>query len=306
MKWTKMGLVGLAYEGRPSWAASHAMIPTPFLTPTGALRIYFSACDGDGCGRPAMIEVEPHQPAHSIGTVKGPLLELGRPGCFDDNGVVVTAVVRGPQERVFLYYVGFERCLKIRYRLFTGLALSEDGGLSFSRHSEVPVLDRTDAETFFRCGPCVLWDGDRFRMWYVGGQRWTDVNGKQLPVYDIRYAESNDGIHWPPRGELVLAAATEDEHGFGRPWVVQDHGGWTMYLSVRKRSLGAYRLALARSKDGRTWTRCDAELGLDVEANSFDSDAIMYLATVDIDGTRYGFYNGNEFGRAGFAIARQR
>lgn len=43
---------------------------------------------------------------------------------------------------------------------------------------------------------------------------------------------------------------------------------------------------------------------LDVTPGSFDSDAIMYAAPLDVDGTLYVFYNGNDFGRDGFAVAR--
>jgi hypothetical protein len=63
-------------------------------------------------------------------------------------------------------------------------------------------------------------------------------------------------------------------------------------------------MGYAESSDGRQWTRMDGRLGLDVTPGSFDSDAIMYAAPLDIDGVLYVFYNGNDFGRDGFAVAR--
>ena len=47
----------------------------------------------------------------------------------------------------------------------------------------------------------------------------------------------------------------------------------------------------------------DDRLNLDVTPGSFDSDAIMYAAPIEVDGRLYVFYNGNDFGRAGFALA---
>jgi hypothetical protein len=78
-----------------------------------------------------------------------------------------------------------------------------------------------------------------------------------------------------------------------------------MFYSIRRRSLSSYRLGYAESEDGRSWQRLDETLNLDVDPSSgaFDSDAIMYLATLQIEGKIYGFYNGNEFGKDGFAVA---
>jgi hypothetical protein len=301
MNWLKLGLVALPPQ--PPWAVSHAMIPTPFLAKDGTLRIYYSACDAQGRGRPAYFEVDARDPTRPR-SVSGPLLELGRPGCFDDNGVVVTSVVRGRADEVLLYYVGFELCRQVRYRLFTGLAISEDDGKTFRRFSEAPVLDRSDGEIYFRCGPFVAFDGRRFRMWYIGGNAWTQIHGKDVPVYDLRYAESDDGRAWPPAGRVVLALTSDDEHGFGRPWLLPAPEGWWLFYSVRRRSLGAYRLGFATSPDGLTFTRHDDKLGLDVSSSGFDSNAIMYLATAATDSGVLGFYNGNDFGRDGIGVAR--
>jgi len=44
-------------------------------------------------------------------------------------------------------------------------------------------------------------------------------------------------------------------------------------------------------------------MGLDVTPGDFDSDAIMYSAVVSVADKTYCFYNGNEFGKEGFALA---
>ena len=125
-----------------------------------------------------------------------------------------------------------------------------------------------------------------------------------MPVYDIRYAVSEDGLHWPSEGEVQITISELDEHGFGRPCVIsKPSGGYRMFYSVRRRSLGAYRLGYAESNDGHVWNRMDDKLNLDVTPGSFDSNAIMYAAPITIDEKLYVFYNGNEFGRDGFAVA---
>lgn len=286
------------------WAKSHAMIPTPVQLNEDVIRVYVTFCDDNEVGRPGYVDVATSDPLKVLKVSQQPLLDLGLPGTFDESGLLTCAVTPLGDGRVFMYYVGFELGTKIRYRLLTGLAISEDGGETFHRHALTPVLERTSAELFFRCGPYCLHGPQGFRLWYVAGSEWTVVDGKSMPVYDIRYAESGDGIHWPEQGEVQISVTQPDEHGFGRPCVVpKPNGGYRMFYSVRRRSFGAYRLGYAESVDGRSWKRMDDKLNLNVTTGSFDSDAIMYAAPIIIGDKLYVFYNGNGFGRDGFAVA---
>jgi hypothetical protein len=302
MKWRKLGL---AYrpDGTLPWAVSHAMIPTPMLINGDIIRVYATFCDGGFVGRAGYVDLDARDPTRVKGMSPLPVLDIGIRGGFDENGVAPLSVVRVDERTLYLYFVGFELGTKIRYRLLTGLAVSEDGGVSFRRVRRTPVLERSDAELYFRCGPCVVLEQGRFRMWYIAGSEWTDVGGKEMPVYNVKYAESVDGIHWPDAGTPCLAPAGADEHGFGRPYVMRDAAGYRMYLSVRRRSVAAYRLGYAISTDGLDWTRRDDELGLDVSPSGWDSQAIMYSAVIEAGGRTYAFYNGNDFGREGFGVA---
>lgn len=304
MRWQKLGLV-YAPDGSMPWAVSHAMLPTPVRLNSEVVRVFVTFCDSDGVGLPGFVDVLASDPLKVLRVSKAPLLELGMPGAFDDNGAVACTVVDLGAGHMHMYYVGFEICTKIRYRLLTGLAVSSDGGESFKRHSDVPVLERSPSELYFRCGPYCLRDDSGFQLWYVAGSEWTELDGKLMPVYDIRHASSPDGVHWPDLGELQIGISEPDEHGFGRPCVIRKpNGDYRMFYSVRRKSLSAYRMGYAESRDGRNWTRMDDKLGLDVTPGSFDSEAIMYAAPLEIDGVLYVFYNGNDFGRDGFAVAR--
>jgi hypothetical protein len=303
MRWQKLGLVW-APDGSKPWARSHAMIPTPFLLPDGRLRIFVTCCDDEGIGRCGYVDVDSKNPTKVLGASAAPVLDIGRPGTFDENGVLACSVVRAHNALLYMYYVGFELGTRIRYRLLTGLAISRDGGDSFHRYRSTPILERSDAELFFRCGPFVRREADRYRLWYVAGSSWTEVAGKTAPVYMLKYLESLDGLSWPGEGKLILDITDPDEHGFGRPWVVTDASSrYEMFYSVRRRSFGAYRLGYADSSDAIHWKRHDDEMGLDVSASGFDDKAIMYSAVVTLSGSTYCFYNGNDFGRDGFAVA---
>ena len=303
MKWEKLGLV-YGPDGTDDWARTHAMLPTPIAMPElGIIRIFITCCDAQGISRPGFVDVRPEAPTVVVNRSQRPLMDIGAAGTFDENGVLCTSVVRVPDGRLFMYYVGFELGTKIRYRLLSGLAISEDGGLTFQRHSTTPVLERSSDDLYFRGGPYVRVEEGRFRMWYVGGSTWLDLDGKAMPEYRVKYLESADGIQWGPSGQVVIDITRDDEHGFGRPWVLDHADGYIMYYSVRRKSFGAYRMGYAVSHDGLSWDRRDEDLGLDVEPGQFDSDAIMYAAVVEIGDRTICYYNGNDFGRAGFGAA---
>jgi hypothetical protein len=74
-------------------------------------------------------------------------------------------------------------------------------------------------------------------------------------------------------------------------------------VDFRRNKNNGYRLGYAYSDDLILWTRNDDESGIDVSAESWDSDMMCYPHIFDCDGKVYLLYNGNEFGRHGFGIA---
>ena len=303
MKWRKLGIV-YAPDGKEAWAQTHAMLPTPIILKSGILRIYCAMRDAKGVGRTGYVDLNPDNPLEVLGVSQRPVLDVGVPGTFDENGTIASCVIY-VGDTLYMYYAGFELGAQIRYRILTGLATSTDGGTTFVKHAHTPVLERSPCELFFRCSSYVHWTGDRMRMWYIGGSEWTEINGKAMPVYDLKYLESKDGKVWGDTG-LTSLSLQDDEHGFGRPCIIQrSENDYQLFFSIRKRSLGMYRLGYAESKNGLDWVRKDDQLGLDVSPSGFDSEAIMYAAPITIGDKTYLFYNGNDFGRDGFAVAER-
>ncbi len=301
MRWNKHGLVSVALP----WAVTgNLTAPTPYFLSKDVIRIFITSLDSDGRGQLGYVDLEASHPTNVLAFSNSPLLSFGGKGYFDDNGVMGVSVVCPKPGKMYMYYVGFELCTQIPYRMFTGLAISDDEGNSFVRYSKSPILDRSNDEIFFRCGPFVMIDEGVFKLWYVAGSDWISINGKSMPVYNLRYQESKDGIHWADTGQISMVTTDEDEHGFGRPWVVKRApNDYQLFYSIRRRSLAAYRLGYAESTDGIHWVRKDNEMGLDVSPGKFDSNAIMYSAVISIGEKTYCFYNGNNFGAQGFGVA---
>lgn len=302
MQWKKHGVVWQP-DGSKAWARRHATCPTPLWLNDGTLRLYIQCRDEHNVGRVGYVDVDPEEPGRVIRVSDKPVLNVGEAGCFDDNGVFQTSVLKDRDGRIRMYYAGFELSHRIRYRLLTGLALSEDGGETFHRIQKTPILERSDAEPFFRCGSFVRQDDEGYYVWYVAGGQWVNIEGKAMPVYDLRYLESKDGIYWPDEGRIVLPIIDSNEHGFGRPYVLCDENQYRMFYSIRKVTPNAYRLGYAESDDGIHWLRKDDELGLDVSREGWDSESVEYAAVVETGGRTWMFYNGNDFGGTGFGVA---
>ncbi|HKO63226.1 MAG TPA: hypothetical protein VJV03_18835 [Pyrinomonadaceae bacterium] len=301
MKWNKCGRIYVP-DGRKSWAVTHAFPPTPYFISPDVIRIYIGCCDKEMVGRVGFVDVSAANPAEIVQVAESPVLDIGTPGSFDENGVLPTSVLK-VNGTIFMYYVGYQLGMKVRYFQFEGLATSADGGNTFQRRLKVPVIDRSDDEMLNRTSAFIRQrDDGSFEMWYVGGSDWTTVHGKSLPMYNIRYLTSLDGIEWGPKGRVCIELKDEDEHALGRPYVIEDGGIQKMFFARRTRSKD-YRLGYAESEDGLNWTRKDDQVGIDVSDSGWDSEMISYPSVVKYKDKVYLFYNGNNLGATGFGFA---
>ncbi|MDA0171536.1 hypothetical protein OJ998_20715 [Solirubrobacter taibaiensis] len=300
MLWEKLGRVYVA-SGEQPWAQTHAYIPTP-LALGDRIRVFVAFLDERKVGRLGYVDVAAADPTRVIGVSENPVLDVGQPGTFDDNGVTPLSVFRR-DGRIWLYYAGWQLGVQIRYYLFVGLAFSDDDGRSFQRYARVPVLDRSDAEPTLRTGCFVQSSADGFRMWYMAGDTWVQSDGRQMPSYGMRHIESADGMHWPESGQPSMEPQPPDEFGFGRPYVLQDERGYRIWYGIRLREKG-YRLGYAESPDGLSWNRLDDQVGIDVSETGWDSEMVGYPWVHRNDTGTYLFYNGNNYGASGFGVAR--
>lgn len=196
MKWKKRGLI-FNHSASQGWNSFGAMYPTPEKISDTEVKIYISSRDEKGIGRISYVNCDFSKGNCKVTEVGGsPFFDVGKAGTFDDNGCTLSSVVKLSNDIRYMYYSGYELVEKVRYRNFGGLAISHDGGKTFQRYSNAPILDRNDEDFCFRCAPFVLLENGIFRMWYVGGSDWEEIDGVKKPCYVIKYTESRDGIKW--------------------------------------------------------------------------------------------------------------
>jgi len=306
VSWSKRGVVFHA-DGQFPWMAHHACVPVPDQIGEDRLRIYFGPRDPEGRTRVAFIEVDPADPSNVLYVHDRPVLGLGRLGAFDDSGAMPACLVQNGVQK-YLYYIGWNRGVTVPYRNSVGLAISRDGGVSFERPFEGPVVDRTRDEPFFTASPFVLKDNGLWRMWYASSTGWLTVDGQPEPLYVIKYGESDDGIEWR-RENLTCIEPRHPEESNARPWVVRAADRYRMWFCYRG-SRGyrhdprqSYRIGYAESADGLSWDRLDDEAGIDVSKCGFDDVMITYPSVYEHRGVWHLLYNGNGFGLTGIGHA---
>ncbi|MDR2396784.1 MAG: hypothetical protein LBD69_02955 [Puniceicoccales bacterium] len=298
LKWEKKGVIYCPSNER-EWANNSALQPTPYLLDEDTIRVYCGFRDKNGVGRVGFVDVAAKNPSIIKFISKTPALDIGEPGMFDDNGVVPTHVLKVGNS-IYLYYAGYCLLDKVRFFAFTGLAVSRDGGLNFVRYQNFPITDRRNKEELFRVIHTIFYDENKYKAWYGGGNHFIEGKYKTLPVYDIRYMESSDGIKFPDCGEIAITIPNGC-HRVGRPWVYKENAIYKMFYGYGSEA-HPYKLAYATSIDGIAWDAQDINLTL--FSSGFDSQMMAYPAFIKVNGCGFLFYNGNDYGKTGIGYAK--
>jgi hypothetical protein len=194
-----------------------------------------------------------------------------------------------------------------------GLAISHDNGLTFQKIGDGPVLAASLHEPCLVADPFVRIYGGVFHMWYIFGSGWKKSSTGEPPdrLYKIGHAVSNDGINWvKEEGRQIIENRLGAEECQALPTVIEISGVNHMFFcyrqssDFRKNKNRSYRIGHAHSNDLQNWTRDDSNPDIDVTDNDWDSDMLCYPHVFECDGNIYMLYNGNEFGRYGFGLAK--
>ena len=305
MKWIKKGLI-FQTNKQYDWMNSHAQCPTAILL-EDRIRIFFSARLENQQSLPTFIDVEKDNLQKIIGLNPNPVLERGRKGTFDENGIIPNSVIY-KDNNLYLYYSGWSQCKNVPYKNFTGLAVSNDNGLIFQKYSEAPVFTLNEHNPLSATGPYIIEKDNLFYAIYSTGIEWIEINGKMEHTYLLTYATSEDAINWLSFGKIILQPEREFM-AHCKPTIIYLNNEYHMWFSTRGscnfRQIGndSYRIGYAHSKDLINWERDDTKVGIGVSEEGWDSEMICYPHIVKVNNKYIMFYNGNGFGKSGFGFA---
>jgi predicted GH43/DUF377 family glycosyl hydrolase len=313
MKWRKLGKIFTPTDYQlPENCVEFAQSPQALVF-DDFVRIYFSTREKDQTGKflshISFVEFD-RKFGKVVNISTNTVIALGKPGCFDEHGIFPLNILLD-KDRVLGYISGWSRRVSVSVETAIGLAISHDGGITFNRLGDGPILSASRNEPFLVGDPFVrVYDG-AYHMWYIYGTSWIRQASTDAPdrVYKIGHATSLDGISWNRTGRQLVKDKLNSNECQALPTVIDFDDKYHMFFCYRQ-SLGfrknrdhAYRIGYAFSNDLVNWTRDDDNVGLDVSPGEWDSDMLCYPHVFRCNGNIYMLYNGNEFGRFGFGLA---
>ncbi|TCV90161.1 glycosylase [Sulfurirhabdus autotrophica] len=311
-KWKKLGKVFTPQDvkGR-CWLKEFAQAPATLVF-EDFVRVYFSCrpqvdLNGQYVSYSAYVDLDRADLFKVRYVAEHPILNLGGLGEFDEFGTYPVSVVRnGDQVRV--YYAGWTRCESVPFNVAIGMADSFDGGKTFTKLGNGPILSYSPDEPFILSGPKIRIFDNTWYLWYIAGRKWKMVSSRAEPVYKIRMASSKDGIHWNKINKDLIVSRIEEDEAQASPDVIYANGKYHMFFCYRYSSNyrgneNGYRIGYASSNNLIDWVRDDSKAGIDVSKNGWDAEMISYPHVFELDGLIYLAYLGNQVGKYGFGLA---
>lgn len=311
-RWKKLGKVFTPQEttGRP-WLREFAQAPATLLL-DDVVRIYFSCrpepdAHGQYVSHSAYVDLDRADLFRIRAIAEQPILPLGGLGEFDEFGTYPVSVIRHG-DGVRAYYAGWTRCESVPFNCAIGAADSRDGGKTFAKLGNGPLLGYTPDEPFVLSGPKIRRFDNRWYLFYIAGRKWKLVAGRAEPVYKIRMAWSDDGLVWERLNRDLIPSRVEDDEAQASPDVFHANGRFHMFFCYRHSSgfrskQFGYRIGYAYSDNLTDWVRDDARAGIDVSTDGWDAEMISYPHVFEVDGRTYLAYLGDQVGRYGFGLA---
>lgn len=186
-----------------------------------------------------------------------------------------------------------------------GLAESFDGGTTWKRYQDEPLIERGpagSADDGAAMVPALLRVGDKWMMWYTG----VKVTANKAQQIHICLAESTDGIHWTKYEKNPVVAdahATEVQRSvISRCYVRHDNGVFRMWYSFGR---PGYRIFYAESLDGREWEHSPIAPVLGPSQKpAWDDDIVEYPEVQIVNGEYRLWFCGNGYGSVGYATGK--
>jgi hypothetical protein len=299
IKWEKLGRI-LEPDTDIFWlySSAGASCALPSSDGEGIIDIYVNGRDKQRRSRIGLVKFDLNT-LSVIDISPEPVFDLGGKGAFDENGVSYPYVIK-VNNRLFMYYAGWVQGVQVPWMNGLGLATSSGNGV-FERYSRAPILPR-DNEDYIGIGSCsVLEDQGRLKMWYSRYQKWGEGEDEHRHYYNIKYAESEDGVNWVRGNKICVDFRDSTEYAIAKPCVHKLMGKYVMWYSYRGSS---YRVGFAISENGVDWVRRDELAGIEPSADGWDSQMVCYAYVFQYKDDFYMLHNGNGYGDSGLGLAK--
>ena len=268
------------------------------------IEVFLTGRDKYGISRigRSILEIHNETSLRLLEIEENPILDIGPPGCFDENGVSYPWIVIH-KDIEYLYYVGWVKGGRNRFQNFLGLATKSFEEKIFKRKYNVPILDRTQKEPYGTGSCCVINYKKKWLMLYTSFLPWAGkskasyIHPNIQPSYDIKLATSKDLINWERSYKNILDFKS-GEFIHGKPVLYENSKDmFELYFSARGE---AYRIAYASGSNINNMIRGE---NLKFNSKEWISETQEYAFPIKINGHKFLFFNGNGYGKTGLGYS---
>lgn len=298
MKWEKLGLLYEVNDGHPL-LLSHASNPLAVHISGDEFRVYFSGRDIHNKSSVGWVDIDIiSKKVLEIGSE--PLISYGPGDSFYSHGISIGNLYKGLNHRQYILFMAWQIRGENHWRGDIGrLELKDKDAIYLSPNAPFMSIDQEDKISLSY--PHVEFHEGIYKMWYGSTIDWSSDNGEMIHV--IKYATSKDAENWEKHG-VAIPYELGTAQAFSRPTVLIDTDGYHMWYSYRDGSGTKYRIGYSTSDDGVFWKNHLDNVGINVSKYGWDSEMICYPFVFNHKGERYMLYNGNDYGRKGFGLAK--
>lgn len=278
------------------------LTPTPLLLSDGIVRVYGGVRDGSGVARIGWADINVDD-RKLVDVCELPVIDLGIPGTFDSNGMILgDFCFDDATQSLVMAYVGFSKYPSIKFRAYSGFAVSTNNGLSFERCDILPAIgtDNFDFSPSIIAIHDLVCESGLWKCLVAVGDGWEMLNGTAYPRYstweatgpDLLNLSLSDGPILNPPEELGL-------YRLGRPRRENRNGKEAIVATGMTRD-GVYRPYVFESVGG-SWVHKEIDSHeIRPGCSPYALKQSSYPAVIELlNGEKWTFFNGDDMGRAG-------
>lgn len=304
MKWKKLGHIYNPddYVSNFQQKMGYGANPVPLHLENGIYRIFYNVRDIQNRSYITYLDYDVKR-GKMVSAPGKILVAPGPRGTFDDSGCSMGSIL-DLGDICYIYYLGWNLLTTVPWMNTIGMAIYDKKSDTCKKVSAAPILDRSNEDPLSISYPFVLKQGNFYHMWYGSHLDWGTCvfrNHNYDFNHVIKYAWSEDGIHFHRDGKICIQGDGKIEYAFARPTVLLENGIYRMWYTYRGEK---YRIGYAESTDRTNWTRKDYEAGIQPSASDWEDGALCYPTVFRHGETLYMLYCGKGYGQTGFGIAK--
>lgn len=292
MEWEKLGQIYKVNNTNP-YLLTHASNPLGVHLKDDIFRIFYNGRNKDNKSSVSYVDID-ILTQNIINDPKTPILTYGPDDSFYSHGISIGNMWE-QNGKSFIGFMGWQIKGNNHWRGDIGKFEIKDN----KANTPSLLLESNLEDPISLSYPHIMFEEGIYKMWYGSTVDWTSKNGEMIHV--IKYATSLDGNVWNLKGRC-LSLEIGIEQAFSRPTIKKINNSYHMWYSYRSGDGTPYRIGYAKSFDGENWEKISSKIN--ISKSGWDSEMVCYPFVFEHKNKIYMLYNGNQYGKEGFGLAK--